>query len=177
MPLCFSVNQDELHALLLALDQQGLEAPADIDIDIDEQYESIVAAAHRVRPCLERASGLPLDLDDHVQDAPFACSIDHFVLINDRTRFGATYYPAFSAKFSLFGDLVALYRSTDGNRVLSGSERRLPHDVFQQARECLVAEGFVPVDGAVLDQMPYDGSHVGLLASTTSWFRRYFSYF
>lgn len=40
-----SVNQDELHALLLALDQQGLQSPA--DIDIDKHCESIVAAENR----------------------------------------------------------------------------------------------------------------------------------
>lgn len=111
------------------------------DIDIDEHCESIVAAARRATPCLERATGLRLELDDHVQDAPFACSIDHLALIDDKSALGATYYPVFSAKFSLFGDLVALYRSTDGTRVLNGSERRVPQEVFQRASECLVADG------------------------------------
>jgi len=147
----------ELHQRLKTLDSDGAwEMPDDFD------WSRALKEVVRHQPQIERLTGLPLTLDDQVQDASFFCELHHSAR-NPLPGGGVEKVPLLAIRFSTFDRMFTIY----GRNV---EESECPPGVI----DYLTKQGYKYVALADL-RTPYDGKATRGTGGWT-WFTRFFDF-
>lgn len=93
----------KISELLATLDRQGIECPQDFD------RESAIAKILTIKPLLESALDVPLELDANAQDATFFCNLGCLQDGDGRARQNYS----ICLTFSKFGNLCLIWGDKD----------------------------------------------------------------
>lgn len=144
------------HKLLVSLDRQGIEWPDSYN------RNELVNNVLMIKPLLEKALNVPLELDASAQDATFTCNLGS---LQDDCGITRQDYSV-CLTFSNFGGLCLVW----------GEQKWLArHEAAVDAAETtLIGHGFVPVRSNEVGDS-YDGDHAEWVGMT--WLDRFFAHY
>ncbi len=129
-------------------------------------WKAELARIRGITAQVEALVGLPLELDDNVQDASHFAELTNVTEPSHVPGLGLTSYINLGIRFSAFGRLVAIHHTVEDSPLCATTLKELV--------EYLEAQGYVHISTEDLDQ-PYDGSNA-FSEQISTWWDRYFDY-